>query len=353
MPAKLTRDPNSGLASDKHSREGNLILATLSPADRARLLEIAEEVTLESGSIVCVPERIIERVYFPLTCVLSVLSIMGDRSGVETAVVGNEGMAPMAPFHGVTINAEQIVTQVPGRAMWVRREAFERLVPELTSLAPVLHHFSQAVFTMAAQNSACNRRHSVVQRCARWLLLTHDRVAQDEFALTHLFLAQMLGVRRSSVTIAAETLREAGAIAYTRGRIRVVDRVKLHAASCECYDILRSTYGRLLEGRHIANPLGGLAMSDGRLSLAHSGDQDSDAPEYGEEDFARRRALSELRDRLTLAVERTQQVQAELETGKVSQDHLRQASETLTRALQQLQLAEDELRAHIDALASE
>jgi hypothetical protein len=142
----------------------------------------------------------------------------------------------------------------------------------MPALRTGLHHFAQALFIFAAQSSACNRMHSVMQRCARWLLATHDRVSGDEFFLTHLFLSQMVGVRRSSVTLAAESLRDAGAITYARGRIRVLDRARLRERSCDCYDIVRSTYDRLLEGQATANPLTGVAFAQDGKSIVHAGD---------------------------------------------------------------------------------
>jgi CRP-like cAMP-binding protein len=226
----------------------NSLLAGLSPNTYRRILEQTDLVSLAAGEIIADSDRTIRDVYFPVSSVLSVLSIT-DRIGVETAVVGHEGMAPLAAFHGVEAGAEQIMVQVPGDALRMRREAFDAVLASTPELQMVLHRFAQALFTFAAQTSGCNRKHSVVRRCARWLLVTHDRMREDTFELTHLFLAKMLGVRRSSVTIAAEGLRSAGAISYSRGKIRIVDREILHSHSCDCYDTIRNTYDRLLEGQ--------------------------------------------------------------------------------------------------------
>ena len=255
----------------KHG-EGNSLLRGLPPDDYRRILEQTERVSLTSGKIISDPEQPIREVYFPLTAVLSVLSIMTDRSAVEAAVIGYEGMAPLAAFHGVDTAAEQVIVQVPGDALRMRRDTFETVLERMPELRAGLHRFSQALFTFAAQASACNRKHPVVERCARWLLATHDRVPGDEFELTHLFLAQMLGVRRSSVTIAAEALRSAGAVSYSRGKIRILDRDVLHARACDCYDIIRSTYDRLLEGIATSSPLATLALSERDMLLAHAGE---------------------------------------------------------------------------------
>lgn len=223
----------------------NALLARL-PADTyRRILEQTDPVSLVAGKIIADPDQAIREVYFPVSTVLSVLS-MTDRIGVEAAVIGYEGMAPLAAFHGVEAAAEQIMVQVPGDALRMRREVFDAVLAGTPELQRVLHRFAQALFTFAAQTSGCNRKHSVVRRCARWLLVTHDRVPADTLELTHLFLAKMLGVRRSSVTIAAEELRSAGAISYSRGKIRIIDRDILHDRSCDCYDIIRITYDKLL-----------------------------------------------------------------------------------------------------------
>jgi CRP-like cAMP-binding protein len=235
--------------------DGNSLLARLPSALHSHLLEQCELVTLDAGRIVTDSEQAIDSVYFPVTAVLSVLSVMTDKSAVETAVVGREGMAPLAAFHGVDAAAEQVIVQVPGTALRMSREDFQFAARTIPDLESALHRFAQALFTFAAQTSGCNRKHSVIERCARWLLVTHDRVPGDEFQLTHLFLAQMLGVRRSSVTVAAEALREAGAVSYSRGKMRILDRTALLGSACDCYDIIRGSYDRLLNGSPVGSPL--------------------------------------------------------------------------------------------------
>lgn len=250
----------------------NVLLATLSDAGRAGLLKAAERVEHSVGTVVTAPEQLIEQVYFPETALVSLLCVLPDHSAVETAVVGREGMAPIAAFHGVDRTPEQGVVQVAGTLLRVDADVFRRLLPEEPKFVAALHRFSQALYTFAAQSSACNRMHSVAQRCARWLLATHDRLEADEFALTHLFLSQMVGVRRSSVTLAAEALRDAGAIAYGRGRIRIVNRSMLRQHSCDCYEIVRTTYNRLLDGIGGETPLSGIRLEAHGKSTAHAGD---------------------------------------------------------------------------------
>jgi hypothetical protein len=131
-------------------------------------------------------------------------------------------------------------------------------------LTALLHRYTQALFTQVAQASACNRLHQIRQRCARWLLQTHDRVGDDEFPLTQDFLAQMLGVRRASVSEVASAMQKAGLIEYRYGRVRIADRAALEQAACECYRIIVNEYDRLLEGRSVGSPLDGLVTSDGK-----------------------------------------------------------------------------------------
>jgi hypothetical protein len=158
-------------------------------------------------------------------------------------------------------------------------QAFRELLPRCPSLAAALHRYAVALFTLAAQTSACNRMHSMGQRCARWILMVHDRMERDEFELTQLILSQMLGVRRATVTEAALELQRAGAIDYTRGRVTVVNRATLEAASCECYAIVRSTFDRLVgtDGEITPSPLERVSVSDGGQSTAKGGAPDTGA----------------------------------------------------------------------------
>jgi Crp-like helix-turn-helix domain len=143
--------------------------------------------------------------------------------------------------------------------------------PRGGELRAILNRYTQAHITLVAQASACNRVHTMRQRCARWLLQTHDRVRRDEFPLTQRFLSQMLGVRRATVTEAARSLQHAGLITYVHGRITVRDRRGLERASCECYTIIRREFERLLEGRTSPSPLDGVRLSARGLSVAGDG----------------------------------------------------------------------------------
>ena len=240
---------------------GNRLLASLSPSTSAAIIAASESVHLHDGDAIVDPEIPVQHVMFPITCVLSTLSVLPDGTAVETAVTGNEGATPLALMNGVNVVAEHIIVQVPGEALRVPVATFQSALAEDPAFRSTLQRYSVALFTQTAQTAACNQRHSVVQRCARWLLQTHDRVQGDAFPLTHLFLSQMLGVRRSSVTVAAESLRAAGAIAYTRGTVEITNRAILERQACQCYAVVRAMFDRMLDIGATPNPLAGVRMS--------------------------------------------------------------------------------------------
>jgi PAS domain S-box-containing protein len=330
----------------------NALLEALPADQRQRFLGVATAVSLESGKVIADAEQPIQYVYFPTTAVLSILSVTTAKMGVETAVVGYEGMSPLAVFHQVDRTAEQVVVQVPGDALRMTREDFHAALAESPVMRVQLQKYAQALFTFAAQSSACNRQHPVMQRCARWLLTTHDRVPGDQFHLTHLFLSQMLGIRRSSVTVSAEVLRSAGAITYTRGRIHVTNRDELLERSCECYAIVRSTYDRLLNGTHTASPLASLELSIGGDSILGGGHPSEGSaaalammsPEASFSEFSGR--LREVRSR-TEALRKS----GERTSGPVSTETAEHLFQELDVALEQLSVAEEEMRVQMESLS--
>ena len=249
----------------------NWLLRALPPEELQLIEPHLDKVRLTTGQVVCDVNTPIEYVYFPEVGVISSLSVMADGSAVETATIGPEGMAGMAVFHGVDIVPEHAFVQVPGEGYRMRADALRSLLPSAPTLSALLHRYAVGLFTLVGQNSGCNRKHSVLQRCARWLLMTQDRVQRDEFELTHHILSQMLGVRRASVTEAALALGEAGAIEYHRGVVRVLDRSVLERIACECYGIIRSTLDRLLGDAETPNPLDGVKVSRGGRSIAKDG----------------------------------------------------------------------------------
>ena len=177
---------------------------------------------------------------------ISLVTYLEDGPSVEIATVGREGMVGISLFLETATVAWRAFGQVPGKALRIRAETFREEVDRNGALVRLLKRYTQALLSQVAQSSACNCVHTIEQRCARWLLQTHDRVGSDHYPLTQEFLAQMLGMRRSSVSQAAGGLQKAGLIRYVRGRITVLDRAGLEAASCECYAIIRREFERLL-----------------------------------------------------------------------------------------------------------
>ena len=253
----------------------NRLLAML-PADAYEALSPSlTRVELELKQVVFDVDRPIEHVYFPESAVVSILSVMADGSAIETATVGHEGMVGLPVFLGTDQMSAQAFCQIPGAAQRVERDAFRRAFEASRPLTHVLQRYTQALFGFVAQNSACNRMHSMPQRCARWLLHTHDRIGaetgRNEFTLTHQFLSQMLGVRRATVTEGMRVLHGIGAITYVRGRVVVRDRAALEAATCECYAVIVREFDRLLNGASggpMHSPLDGvMTSSNGRSTL--------------------------------------------------------------------------------------
>jgi CRP-like cAMP-binding protein len=228
--------------------EGNRLLDSLSPAKQADLAPHLEKVRLELKDLLFEQGKRIDSVYFPITAVASLLNLVEDTSGVEIATIGNEGLVGLSVSWGIdTFNPREFVQcQVPGDALVMDAETFASKVAAGGELTWLVHRYTQAFVTQIGQQVACNGLHSIQERCARWMLLTHDRVGSDEFPLTQEFLAQMLGVRRPSVTVVAGILQQAGFIRFHRGRITITDRRGLESTSCGCYGVLREVFDRLV-----------------------------------------------------------------------------------------------------------
>ena len=249
----------------------NRLLAALPPDELAVIVPHLERVELERRQLLHDAQRRITHVHFIEHGIVSILSVVGDGSAVETATIGHEGLIGFEVFHGVDVTPEQAMMQVPGVAHRVRSETFRELLPRLPSLQALLHRFSVYMFTLAAQNSGCNRKHAVEQQCARWLLTVHDRVESDDIALTHDFISQMLGVRRASVTDTLSALEKQGLIKAGRNKITITERAGLERVVCECYRIIASTAAQLLEGRPSPNPLDQVETSRDGFSTVGDG----------------------------------------------------------------------------------
>lgn len=236
--------------SDARPPGGNRLLAmltALAPAEFARLEPRLEPVALDAGHVAAAADGPFAHVYFPETAVFSVINHMADGAAVEVGTIGNEGFAGIAVLLDAGASANEVVAQIPGFASRVPAAEFAAEIGGQPAFRHLLNRYASAYLTQVAQTAACNRLHGIEARCARWLLMTHDRVgASAQFPLTQEYLAIMLGVRRSGVSVAASALQDAGLIRYSRGAIRVLDRDGLEAAACECYGIVRRHFDRLL-----------------------------------------------------------------------------------------------------------
>jgi len=221
----------------------NALLAGLTDDQLAILLPDLEHVPLPLGQVLHEPGRPVVAVFFPLTGVVSIVAELDGDEVVEAATVGREGMAGLSVFLGAAAPTERALVQVAGAALSMPTARFSLAVAAVDGpLTLRLRRYTQAMFTQLARNAACNRVHPVAQRAARWLLSTGDRMGSPSFELTQEFLGQMLAVRRQSVSDAARALAEDGCISYTRGAVTILDRARLHAHACDCYDVIRRAY---------------------------------------------------------------------------------------------------------------
>jgi CRP-like cAMP-binding protein len=209
------------------------------------VLERTEIVSLQSKEIVFEREQPIRFAHFPDDCVISLVTKLDNGDAVEAMTVGNDGFVGLAVFHGIPASRLTAVGQISGESRRVRAEDFRQLMAMCPSLYSLLHRYSQFVFETVSQSAACNRLHVIEQRCARWLLMSQDRVGRDSFDLTQEFLAMMLGVRRPGVTVAMGLLEKAGFITHRRGSITVVNRAGLEKVSCECYRTIKTRQEKL------------------------------------------------------------------------------------------------------------
>jgi CRP-like cAMP-binding protein len=224
----------------------NRLLAALPSPDLAQLWPRLEPVKLEFRKSVQLPEEPIGSVYFPETGYLSRLATMEDGDSAEIGLVGPDGMTGLAVLLGADRDSFELLVQVPGTAMRMGVADFRKALDDIPSLRPLLLRYALAHFEQVARTGACNGRHHVDQRLARWLLMSHDRAGDDEFPMTHEFMSMMLGVRRAGVTVAAIALQKAGLISYRVGRMRITDRPGLEAVTCECYGVARRAYDSLI-----------------------------------------------------------------------------------------------------------
>lgn len=223
----------------------NAFLSALEAEDFARIRPDLTHLHLEAGAVVFEPDQPVDFVYFPTSAVLSVITVMGDGRAVETATVGSEGVVGLLPALGGTRSLSQTVVQISGDVQRLPVAGFRQLAFSSPSLRDLVVCHALLNTAQAQQSVACNALHDLVSRLARWLLLSQDRTRSRVIRLTQEYLAIMLGVQRTTVTMAARTLQDAGLIEYSRGAIRILDRPGLERAACECYAAGRETMMRL------------------------------------------------------------------------------------------------------------
>jgi CRP-like cAMP-binding protein len=224
----------------------NRLLGALPSEELEAMVPLLESVPLTTGMAIYEPHEPISYVYFPISGVVSMVSEMREGT-VEVGTVGREGMTGLPLVLHATTMPSRAFVQVPGHAYRMRGSDLTAALRESPRVERLIYRYVLALFDQAAQHAACNRLHALEERCARWLLMTHDRVDGDVLPLKHEFLAEMLGVHRPAVTIAAGALQKAGVIRYTRGKVTVLDRGALEEASCECYGIITRRAAQLLD----------------------------------------------------------------------------------------------------------
>jgi CRP-like cAMP-binding protein len=233
-------------ATDGADPNLNHLLAALPQAERARVYPHLEAVRVTLGDVLQECDQPMRYVYFPTDAIVSLINVMEDGFAAEIAVVGNEGVVGVSLFMGGETS--------PGRAVVVSTGTVYRMKGQLLKneffRAGFLQHhllrYTQALLTQMAQTAVCNRLHTLDQQLCRWLLLSLDRLRSNEVIMTQELIANMLGVRREGVTEAAGKLQKAGLVIYHRGHIRVLDRAGLEARSCDCYQVVKKEYDRLL-----------------------------------------------------------------------------------------------------------
>ena len=220
----------------------NGLLARLERADYDALMLHARIVSLKFRRHLVCQDGSVDAVYFPLSCMVSLLVTTDGRPQVEMATVGKEGVVGASELIQAQGSMGLNLVQLPGTAVRVEASIFRELLDSRPLVKQLIHQHFYALMRQILYGAACNRIHSIEERCARWLLMTHDRASQDTFTLTQDFLAHMLGVRRATVNLATGMLKKAGFIGYVRGKLTVIDRAGLQSTSCACYQAIITAY---------------------------------------------------------------------------------------------------------------
>lgn len=224
----------------------NQLLAALPKEEFRRIQPNLELVALPLDELVCEAYINIKYVYFPIDCIVSLLGVMEDGGSAEISVVGNEGVVGVSLFMGGGTTPSRAVVQAGGHAYRLRGGAMQEEFNRGGPMQRLLLRYTQALLTQMAQTAMCNRHHTLDKQLCRWLLLSGDRLGKKELVMTQELIANMLGVRREGVTEAAGKLQKAGLIRYHRGHIEITDRKGIEARVCECYEVVKREYDRLL-----------------------------------------------------------------------------------------------------------
>lgn len=224
----------------------NYLLSRVLEEDQPKLVQWMSEVPLELGQVLYEPGQLLEHVYLPTAGIISLIVVMPDGRRAETAAIGCEGAAGMSASGFVDTAFTRFQVQLPGAAQRVSAAAFEEMVDSSPRFCSAVSRYRDVLTRTTLQSVACNALHDVRRRCARWILLTHDRTDGDRLPMTQEFLAAMLGVKRNAISKVARDLQGEGVIEYRRGKITVVARDRLLAIACECYGIIHAEVAKLL-----------------------------------------------------------------------------------------------------------
>jgi len=225
---------------------GNLFLDNLPAAATDTLQPSLSRVSLKRGRAIYERDAVIDAVFFPINSIISVVLDMSDGETAEVGIIGREGMTGLPLALGQSTSKQRTLVQVPDSGYCMSAADFLAALEREPKLIAFALRYAQATLMVSAQLSACNSLHPTDERCARWLLMAHDRIDDDLVLLTQEFLSQMLGVRRGGVTIAASSLQQAGFISYSRGHITIRNRSGLESASCECYEIIERDWKEIM-----------------------------------------------------------------------------------------------------------
>ncbi|MDR7026516.1 cAMP-binding proteins - catabolite gene activator and regulatory subunit of cAMP-dependent protein kinases [Pseudomonas sp. 9AZ] len=218
------------------------LIEGLPSKQRKQLLNGCEPVDLVFGNVLHEANQPIRHVYFPLSGFVSLVTTLDGHQPLEMGLIGNEGMLGATLALGIGQAPMRAVVQGSGSALRISSQLFKQELLSSPALLRALKRYLYVVMTQLSQSAACTHFHEIEPRLARWLLMTHDRAHADHFHLTHEYLADMLGVRRSGVSIAAAAMQARGLISYSRGEIHILDRAGLELAACECYAALQADY---------------------------------------------------------------------------------------------------------------